>query len=88
MTGLFIVNVLLDDAQCHDLESLDLTVEEGVFAVTVYSNRYAKYDKELFEPALYEWALENICFQQDGASQYCLIINEHFHANLSWAINF
>lgn len=38
MTGLFIVNVLMDGAQCHDLESLDLTIEEGGFAVTVYSN--------------------------------------------------
>lgn len=68
MTGLFIVNVLLDGAQCHDLESLDLTIEEGGFAVTVYSNRYAKYDKELFESALYDWTLENIWFQQDGAT--------------------
>lgn len=48
MTGLFIVNVLLVGAQCHNLESLDLTIEEGGFVVTVYSNRYAKYDKELF----------------------------------------
>lgn len=64
MTGLFIVNVLLDGAQCHDLESLDLTIEEGVFAVTVYSNRYAKYDKELFEPALHEWEASEYTCQQ------------------------
>lgn len=64
MTGLFIVSVLLDGAQCHDLESLDLTVEEGVFAVTVYSNSYTKYDKELFEPALYEWLLRTFGFSR------------------------
>lgn len=68
MTGLFIVNVVLDGAQCHDLESLDLTIEEGGFEVHVYSNRYAKYDKGLFESALYDWTLENIWFQQDGAT--------------------